>query len=630
MHNHPTSQRGIAPYLITASATGLALLTIWGVMPATGNPKPPTPKPAASLKELTFADLSGKVYGNPSLAARKATVFLFVSGQCPISNVYTPRFAAFAAACAPRNVQVFGVYSDRQESPQDAAKHARLHGLAFPIVKDKNNALADRLGATMTPEVVIVDAAGTVRYRGRFDDNAVSTKVATHDAADALDAVLDGKPVAHPQQVAFGCAIRRAASPALAVAGAPTYAREVAPILRAKCENCHRPGQVAPFSLQNYTQASAWASDIKKYTQNRQMPPWKPAPGYGEFQDEAHINLTDAERVTLAKWADAGAPLGNAKQIPPPAHFSTQEWKLGQPDVILEPDRDFHLAADGDDVFRNYVVKTNFTEDKWIAAVECQPGNKAVVHHIVNYIDARHNADAMLAKTHDGEPGFASFGGPGFVPSGLLSGWAPGNDPHFLPEGIGTKVPKGSNIVIQVHYHKNGQSQTDRPKIGLYFARTPVDKEAFLNLTINFAFRVPAGDSHYETTALTRIKQDCHLLSVMPHMHLLGRSMKIWAKLPDGTEKPLVWIKDWDYNWQATYMLKEPMALPKGTELHVIADYDNSSDNPRNPNRAHPKDVTWGEQTTDEMCVAFYALTRDNEHLVSQPANTQQTASNSH
>jgi peroxiredoxin len=604
------------------SVTATLGLFVWVVAPgnahAAGNRGAKTAR-LGVLRDASFADLAGKRYGAQEIAAHKATVFLFVSAQCPISNLYTSRFRGLAADYAAKGVQVFAVYSDRQESRAEVVAHVKSHDIDFPVIKDERNALADRLGATYTPQAIVVDASGEVRYRGRIDDNAVATRVTRHDLADAIHAVLTGAPVPHPEVNAIGCVIRRVSAPTVALAGVPTYARDVAPILRAKCEGCHRAGEVAPFALQDYKQAGAWAADIKRYTQNGQMPPWKPAPAYGEFANEHQIALTDQERTTLAKWADGGAPLGNPKQIPPPRQFP-KDWKLGEPDLILSPEREYHLAADGEDVYRNFVVKVDTSEDRWIRAVEVHPGNRSVVHHVINYVDVSGGAEKLEAETHDGQPGYTSFGGPGFIPRTFLGGWAPGNEALPAPDGIGMKLPKGSRLVIQVHYHKDGKPETDKTQIGLYFAKTTVDKEIMPGLAINMTFHIPPGADNYEVTAKTRIGQDSHLYSVTPHMHLLGKDIKVWAVLPGHTEPtPLIWIKNWDFNWQATYPLKTPLALPAGTMVYLTAHFDNSDKNLRNPNRLHPREVTWGEETTDEMCLCFLGLTRDSEHLASAP-----------
>jgi peroxiredoxin len=625
MTRHIGSSPGIPKTLSLLAGLALTALAVWGGGASggpSGDSKTPLNRKAAFSRKMAFSDLTGKRYSAQDIAAHKASVFFFISSQCPVSNVYAPRLQALASDYGRRDVQAFAVYSDRQESRADVLEHAKQHSLAFPIVKDTGNTLADSLGAKTTPEAIIVDARGEVRYRGRIDDNSVATRVTSHDLNDALDAVLAGKPVAHPRTVAFGCAIRRAAAPAPAARGVPTYAHDVAAILRSKCESCHRPGEVAPFSLQTYTQASAWAADIKKYTQNRQMPPWKPVPGYGDFKEEHDRTLTEAELLTITRWADAGAPLGNPKEIPAPRKF-TQGWRLGEPDLEIVPEKAYRLAADGDDVYRNFVIKSNLTEDRFVRAVECRPGNRAVVHHIIAFIDGGVNgtyaSESLEGKDKDGQPGYTSFGGPGFVPTGMLGGWAPGNDPRFLPDGIGVKVPKGARIVIQVHYHKDGKPETDLSKLGVHFCRTTVDKRVDGQFALNFLFNIPPGDPHYEAKATMPIMEDSHVLAVTPHMHLLGREMKVWATLPDGVEKPLVWIKDWDFNWQMTYLLQEPMALPKGSKIHLVAYYDNSDKNPRNPNKAKPRAVGWGEQTTDEMCIAFVTLTHDQEHLAQSP-----------
>ena len=604
-------------------ATALLSLVGWsGANAVAGNRAGAARDTAGSL---AFRDVQGNAYSSQAVTSHKASVFLFLSSQCPVSNVYAPRLVSLAADYAKKDVPFYAVYPDWQESLADVTAHAKQHGITFPVVRDTRAALTDKLGATVTPEAVVVDSAGTVRYRGRIDDNAVATRVTVHDLQEALDAVLQDKPVAHPESAAFGCTIRRNARPVAATPGVPTYARDIAPILRAKCENCHRPGEVAPFSLQTYQQAGAWAADIKRYTQNRQMPPWKPASGYGVFKDEAAHQLTDQERTTLSRWADSGAPEGDPKQIPPPRKY-TPGWQLGDPDLVLTADRDYHLAADGDDVYRNFIIKPNFMTDRYIGAVEVRPGNRAVVHHVIMFIDGLHAADKLEGKEKDGEPGYTSFGGPGFLPTGMLGGWAPGNDPHFLPQGIGILVPKGAGLVLQVHYHKDGKPETDRTRVGLHFARGPIDKQLSGTMLLNWWFKIPPGDSHHEIRAEQTIQKNMHILAVTPHMHLLGREVKLWATLPDGSEKPLVWIKDWDFNWQATYFLKEPLAVPAGSKIHLLSYYDNSANNPRNPNKANLKTVTWGEQTTDEMCVAFIGGTLDDQHLArkttGEPART--------
>lgn len=404
----------------------------------------------------------------------------------------------------------------------------------------------------------------------------------------------------------------------------PTYATDIAPILQEKCESCHRKGEVGPFALSNYEDAKKRASQIAFVTERGLMPPWKATQGYGEFHDEAAMTLTRKERETIQKWADAGAPLGDKKKLPKPKTFPSG-WQLGEPDMILEPDREYELAAEGNDVYRHFVVKTNFTEDRYIQGVEVRPGNRAVVHHVIAYIDAfprsdgKYQSEILAEKSKDGQPGYDNFGGPGYNPLGMLAGWAPGNEPQKLQDGNGIFVPKGARISLEVHYSKNGKVEKDKSRIGLHFSRTTVNKNMRSGFAINVIFRIPPAATRHEVKAYSTLSSDSTLYSVTPHMHLLGKEMKVWAVLPDGTEKPLVWIKDWDFNWQHTYTLKQPIKLPKGTKINLVAYYDNSPSNPRHPNKDNLKAVGWGESTRDEMCIAFFGFTRDEENLNHTP-----------
>ena len=549
-----------------------------------------------------------------SEAAHKATVYVFLSTQCMVSKVYAPRLNTLAKTYGPRGVNLIGVFSNVQEGPAEVAAFTKSHAFAFPIVRDGDASLAAKYGATLTPSAFVVIPSGQVVYAGRIDDNADSTQVHHRDLAAALDAVLAGKPIQHPKLAAFGCILRR---PAAQIASTQiTYARDVAPILARNCQTCHRAGQIGPMPLTTYTQAAAWRGDIKKWTSDRQMPPWKADPNCGDFQDSRRLSNHDV--AVLAKWADAGAPEGNPKDLPAPPRFH-DGWPLGSPDLVLQPSRPYHLEADGADVYRCYVLPTDFAHDRYVSAVDVQPGNRTVVHHVIAFIDgsgASKNLDG-----HEKEPGYTSFGGVGFTPTGSLGGWAPGMTAHALPSGVATAVPAGARVVLQVHYHKDGKPETDLSRIGLYFAKTEVQKTLHV-IPIIHGLAIPAGDRHYTVTTLgVPSPVDFHLLAVTPHMHLLGRKMALTALKPDGTKVPLISVSDWDFNWQSTYFYKKPIAFPKGTRVQMTATYDNSVHNPKNPN-SPPKLTTWGEQTTDEMCIAFLHYTLDREHMAVKDPST--------
>jgi hypothetical protein len=313
----------------------------------------------------------------------------------------------------------------------------------------------------------------------------------------------------------------------------------------------------------------------------------------------------------LKQWAEEGAKEGAKRDLPPAPRF-TQGWTIGTPDAILQPQADYTLGGSGKDEYRNFVIPTNYAEDRWISAVDVRPGNTKVVHHVLIFLDTTGAARRLDAK--DATQGYTTFGGAGFAPTGGLGGWAPGNLPRHLPTGTGMLLPKGADVILQVHYHRSGKDEVDRTKIGLHFAKQAVDKQVRWLPVIQPFLRIPPGDSNYTVRGAMGFPGDVTLLHVTPHMHLLGRSMTVTAELPQGDVKPLVKVPDWDFNWQTTYVFKNPMPVPQGTKVRLSATYDNSSRNPRNPS-SPPKLVTWGEETTDEMCIAFVGYTVDAEHL---------------
>lgn len=389
-----------------------------------------------------------------------------------------------------------------------------------------------------------------------------------------------------------------------------TYSKQVGEILNQRCVECHRPGEVAPFSLVGYANAKKWAPMIAQVTAKRLMPPWKAVHGYGEFKDENR--LSDLEIQTLQEWAKTGATRGDAKSEPKTPKFSS-DWTLGKPDLVLSPAKEYRLEAEGDDVYRNYVLKTDFKEPMWVKAIDVRPGNKKVVHHVIAFLDKNGAAEKMEAAQQDGQLGYTtSGGGVGFLPSGALGGWAPGVRARMSDDGTAFRLAPGETVVMQVHYHKSGKPETDKTQLGLYFAKEPIDKELGLHWIFNFSVNIPAGEKAHAMRQTFTYKRDETIYWGMPHMHLLGKSMKSWLEFPDGTTRPLVNVDNWDFNWQLIYAFKDPIRVPKGTKQVIEAVYDNSADNPYNPNTP-PKRVGWGEQTTDEMFLLITSFTVDRK-----------------
>ncbi|MGE5756684.1 MAG: peroxiredoxin, partial [Planctomycetaceae bacterium] len=319
-------------------------------------------------------------------------------------------------------------------------------------------------------------------------------------------------------------------------------------------------------------------------------------------------------RVAIAlilAWADAGAPEGDPAQAPPLPELH-DDWTLGTPDLVLELPEEFQVPASGDDIYRCFVIPTDLPRDVAISAIEYRPGNRRVVHHMLSYVDR--SGQARKRDAADPGPGYQCFSGPGIEVHGDLGGWAPGNEPSRLPDGIGRILPSKADVVVQIHYHPSGKPEADRSRIGLHFARAPIKRTLQWGLVGNFGFQLPEGQKDVEVKGEWTIPVDVEALAVTPHMHLLGRDILMSVRYPDGRTEDLIKIPDWDFNWQGTYYFEEPIALPKGTVLKVVSHFDNSEDNPRNPNHP-PKHVTFGEATTDEMCIGFIALTKKDQDL---------------
>ncbi|HKS23847.1 MAG TPA: ascorbate-dependent monooxygenase [Thermoanaerobaculia bacterium] len=401
----------------------------------------------------------------------------------------------------------------------------------------------------------------------------------------------------------------------------PTFSKEVVRIFADRCQSCHHPGDIAPFSLMTYGDAAAHALEIKLMTRTRQMPPWKPVGGCGEFL-EPRV-LTQDEIDTISKWVENGAPEGNRADLPAPRVFDSN-WTLGQPDGVFANAEAFTPGPDGD-IYRCFTIPTNLAADKYVSAVDIHPGDRGTVHHVIAFIDS--TGESQKLDDDDPGPGYTCFGGPGFNPSdasaATLGGWAPGARPLEMPDGVAFKLPANSRVVLQVHYHPhNGAPKPDKTEIAVYYAKTPPTKLMRIVPMINDTFTIPPGDANYRVTAglapapfeKTPLPVPVHLWMVAPHMHLLGRKMNVTATLPNGSSQCLININDWDFNWQGQYRYKNSIALPSGTRLSAEAFYDNSPNNARNPNDP-PKPVSWGEQTTDEMCIAFLGVTLDGENL---------------
>jgi hypothetical protein len=382
-----------------------------------------------------------------------------------------------------------------------------------------------------------------------------------------------------------------------------TFNKQVLPILEKRCQDCHRPGEAAPMSLLSYQDARPWAKAIRQAVVTKKMPPWFADPKYGHFSNDR--SLSQAEIDTLVAWVDGGAKEGDSQDAPPPRKF-VEGWDIGQPDLVLQMPNAFHVPAKGSVEYQYVIIPTGLTEDKWVMASEVRPTNRAVMHHVITSI--REPGSKWMA---DEQPGVV------FVPpkgsragqllEGGLSGYVPGQalPPPGSPRRA-TLLKAGSDIVFQLHYTPNGTPVEDQTKIGIVFAKEPPAERLMGGNSAAFRFAIPPGDDNYEVEASSTVPYDCDLFSMMPHAHLRGKSFEYRIVRPDGTSETVLSVPHYDFHWQLTYYLEQPIHLPKGTKIEVTAHYDNSVNNPNNPDAT--KEIHWGEQTWEEMMMGYYSV----------------------
>ena len=397
--------------------------------------------------------------------------------------------------------------------------------------------------------------------------------------------------------------------------GPLTFNRDIAPIVFEHCSGCHHPGQAAPFSLLSYSDVRKRSKTIVDVIQRRYMPPWLPEKGYGQFVGERR--LTEDQIDLIQRWVALGAVEGTTADLPNPPRFD-QGWQLGQPDFVMTLPRAYVLAADGKDVYRNLVVPVPLTAAHYIKGFEFHPGNARVVHHAFVAFDETRGSRILADK--ENPPGFDGMELPDTaqMPAGQLMGWQPGKTPYFCQPGLSWLLRPKTDLVLQLHMHPSGKPELVQPTIGFYFTDQAPTNSPFRIGMRCFSLDIPTGASNYAVEESYTLPVSVTLLRVSTHAHYLGKEMQGYAILPNGEKKWLIWIRNWDFNWQGDYEYATPQALPAGTRLVMHYTYDNSTNNIRNPNTP-PRRVRFGLQTTDEMGeLWFQSLTgtlEDRERL---------------
>jgi thiol-disulfide isomerase/thioredoxin len=529
------------------------------------------------IPDATFTDLAGKPGKLSDFRSSNLTVIAFTSNTCPIGKKYSPSLARIEKEYGAKGVAFLFVNPTATDKVDASAFAGRY-------VHDTDGKLTATLGATATTEVFVLDAARTVLYRGAIDDqyglgyslDSPRNKYLTV----ALEEALVGKVPFTAATTAPGCSLEPDSAKAPPVA--LSYHARIERIVQANCVECHRAGGVGPFSLEKYEDVVAHKGMLKKVVEKGTMPPWLAAPGKAEHSPFANDrSLTEADKKDLLAWLGGDLKQGDVADAPLSRKYESG-WLIGKPDAEFQIPKPIAVKAEGTMAYQNVKVETDFTEDRWVQALEVQPTAREVVHHVLVF------AGPKGARLNE---------------NGFFAVYVPGNNVLSYPDGYAKKLPKGATLHFQIHYTPNGKATTDQTKLGVVFAKEAPRYEIQVAGIANTSFQIPAGADNYQVTARIPVPFDAKVLALFPHAHLRGKAAKFDIKTPDGKTETLLDVPHYDFNWQLQYRFAEPPSAPRGSVVTYTAWYDNSDKNPANPDPK--KTVRWGQQTYEEMHLGY-------------------------
>jgi len=545
--------------------------------------------PGDRVDNFRLLDQKGESHELYYLSDAKAVVLMVHGNGCPIVRQALPALKEIRDQYRAQGVEFLLINSNLHDDRDALAKEAAEFGIDFPILVDEMQLIGESLGFTRTAEVFVIDRREwKLVYRGPLDDRlgyGTQKPAATKRyLVEALDAVLAAKPVAVPEAEAAGCLIDLPERDRREAHARISYSERIAPLLVARCVSCHRPGGVGPWAMTSYEMVRGFAPMIREVVRTKRMPPWHADPHYGSFVGDRSLTVDEAR--TLVHWIEAAAPRGTGPDPLRSQDKTWSEWSLGKPDLILEVPA-FQVPATGVVEYQYPRAANPLGRDVWIRAVEIIPGDRAVVHHVLAGIDDPANGSQRAIRGQIGE----------------LGGYAPGKNAMRYPEGTGILLRKEASFRYQMHYTPNGKVTTDVTRVGYYFTEHAPKHPLRMTMLMDTALSIPANTKAH-TEALDHIfERDVVLYSLMPHAHLRGRAAKFTAHYPDGRVEVLLAVPKYDFSWQTTYALTSPKALPAGTRLVFEMTWDNSAQNPANPDP--DRVVGWGEQTWEEMNVGW-------------------------
>lgn len=534
------------------------------------------------------------------------TVFSVIDFTCPISGKNAPKYRKLHQEFAKQGVQFFLIGWNEKD---DAARKAMTEfGLTMPYLPDRDHTLARLFDARTTTEIFILDAARTLVYRGAIDDQfgigVALPEPKRHLLREALDSVLTGKQVATEATNAPGCALgleqegevdaatANADSQSDPEAGV-TWHNSISRILQRNCQTCHRQGEAGPFELVTYEDVTRRKAMIARVVDRGLMPPWFADPQHtptGGWSNDRRIPNEDKEE--LINWLDSDMPLGDPADAPLAIEWPSG-WQIGEPDMVIRPNRVYRIPETGVMDYKRVMVRVELDEDKWVSAMEVRPMAPQVVHHVLVFAHwpRGHERSKDQPRDNDGLTGY-------------FAGMVPGQGHVIYPPGFAKFLPRGTMLQFQIHYTPNGKATVDTPQLGLIFADEPPEYEVKTYALFNNRFRIPPGEDNHAVQAQLPILKKGRLLAFMPHMHVRGKAFKYEMIDPAGNAQVLLNVPHYDFNWQLRYDAREPIDVPRGSILKATAWFDNSENNPANPD---PKaTVRFGDQTWDEMMIGYF------------------------
>jgi peroxiredoxin len=518
-------------------------------------------------------------------------IVAMTSSTCPVSNRYMPTLAALHKG----GVSVLLVNPFASETKEQITTAHREAGLTAPCVHDTDKAVASALGARSTTEVFLIDASGTLRYRGAIDDQFGTDYNLDAPRAnylrDAVSAVLAHTRVPITATSAPGCELDLANASAVGKTEV-TYHRDVARILQAHCTECHRQDGVAPFALDDITEVKDRAKTIKRVLSDGTMPPWFAAlaPGAQGSPWANDCSLSSRDKADLLAWIDsAERPLGDPAHAPQPITYAAG-WTIGEPDLVVALPQPVSIKATGFMPYQFVVAETTLTEDKWVQGYEIVPSDRSVVHHVIVNV---HKAGAKLRDREEGSDGY-------------WAAYVPGNTMQVYPPGFARKLPAGARVSFQIHYTPNGKATQDQLKMGLIFAKTAPRYEVRTLAVPKRPLNIPPGESNHIETTTKPAPFDLNVMALMAHMHVRGKAFRFEVTHADGRSETLLDIPRYDFNWQLRYDYAQPKLIPRGSQLTITAAFDNSPANKANPDPSAT--VHWGPQTVDEMMIGYIEI----------------------